>query len=242
MAFHFCAIFAAYATHVVAVGGVVSPPPSPPFGHGMLTEFALEAGYVNLNHGSYGSTPRSVTAEAAAWTSICEANPDKFYRFDKPDGGTMWQSYEVLRQRLVRPCTLVLACSLIHEHCARGVTVHSHARALALTILANTCLHHASLLHPVRPNSTLHSGDCAHSAAADDDHALAPMNTSQLQSSITVARSYVPVHSCVEVNIRSVDAHTITTHAHSIIALTHARHAHHARRLGTLAVVQTTLS
>jgi hypothetical protein len=84
------------------------------------------------------------------------------------------------------------------------------------------------------------------------------LNTSQLQSSITFTRSYVPVHSCIGVNIRSVDARTITTHtAHShthththththararALALTHARHAHHACRLGTLAVVQTILS
>ena len=54
--------------------------------------------YVNLNHGSYGSTPRSVTAAAAAWTTVCEANPDKFYRFDT----NLWQPYEALRQRMAR--------------------------------------------------------------------------------------------------------------------------------------------
>ena len=50
------------------------------FGHTILPRFGLRAGYTNLNHGSYGSTPREVSANASAWSALVEENPDDFYR------------------------------------------------------------------------------------------------------------------------------------------------------------------
>ena len=50
------------------------------FGHVLLPQFGFRPGYVCLNHGSYGSAPRSVTANATAWVELCEASPDAFFR------------------------------------------------------------------------------------------------------------------------------------------------------------------
>ncbi|KAF9465637.1 pyridoxal phosphate-dependent transferase [Collybia nuda] len=54
------------------------PPPS--FGHGMHKYFGFDPTYINLNHGSYGSTPLPVTAAINKMTLEIEANPDHFHR------------------------------------------------------------------------------------------------------------------------------------------------------------------
>jgi selenocysteine lyase/cysteine desulfurase len=50
------------------------------FGHSLLPLFGFRAGYKNLNHGSYGSCPKSVTDNQTAWIRQCEENPDLWYR------------------------------------------------------------------------------------------------------------------------------------------------------------------
>ena len=50
------------------------------FGHNLLPLFGFKHGYINLNHGSYGSAPRSVTANQTAWVAQCEENPDAWFR------------------------------------------------------------------------------------------------------------------------------------------------------------------
>jgi selenocysteine lyase/cysteine desulfurase len=52
------------------------------FGHSLLPEFAMDPAYVNLNHGSYGSVPRSVLAVQSDWRARVERNPDRFFRYD----------------------------------------------------------------------------------------------------------------------------------------------------------------
>ena len=40
----------------------------------------LEKGYVNLNHGSFGATPRSVIEGEHRWEAQMELNPDRWFR------------------------------------------------------------------------------------------------------------------------------------------------------------------
>ena len=89
---------------------------SPPFGHEMLREFGFEPGYVNLNHGSYGSAPRVVTAAAAEATAACEANPDAFYRFNG-----LFPQYEALRQRLAAYIGSGINDTVMVENASQGV-------------------------------------------------------------------------------------------------------------------------
>eukprot|EP00619_Florenciella_sp_RCC1007_P011295 CAMPEP_0205909778 /NCGR_PEP_ID=MMETSP1325-20131115/4082_1 /ASSEMBLY_ACC=CAM_ASM_000708 /TAXON_ID=236786 /ORGANISM="Florenciella sp., Strain RCC1007" /LENGTH=423 /DNA_ID=CAMNT_0053276099 /DNA_START=23 /DNA_END=1294 /DNA_ORIENTATION=- len=62
------------------------------FGHDMLDQFQLAPGYTNLNHGSYGATPKSVGAAQEQWRTEVEQNPDKFFRY------TMWGYIDQARQ------------------------------------------------------------------------------------------------------------------------------------------------
>ena len=57
--------------------------PPPPLGHAMLPLFQMEPGYTNLNHGSYGSTPRAVTAVKRCWYDHIELVPDQWFRYDQ---------------------------------------------------------------------------------------------------------------------------------------------------------------
>ena len=50
------------------------------FGHSLLPLFSIAPSYRNLNHGSYGSCPKSVTENQTAWLRQCEENPDKWFR------------------------------------------------------------------------------------------------------------------------------------------------------------------
>ncbi|KAI0926138.1 hypothetical protein AcW1_008381 [Taiwanofungus camphoratus] len=52
----------------------------PPFGHPIKHFWAFDPGYVNLNHGSYGSAPLPVLFECSKLTMQVEGNPDKFHR------------------------------------------------------------------------------------------------------------------------------------------------------------------
>ncbi|KDQ57332.1 hypothetical protein JAAARDRAFT_35958 [Jaapia argillacea MUCL 33604] len=71
------------------------PQSNPPeFGHAMLKYFGFEKGYINLNHGSYGSLPNPVLAACNELTSHIEANPDRFLRL------TFASQLEVVRSRV----------------------------------------------------------------------------------------------------------------------------------------------
>lgn len=86
-----CTLTAAWEPSHAAVSSVAeastqSPPPPPtttssPFGHALLPRFALRAGYLNLNHGSYGATPRAVTRVQREWQDEVELNPDDWFRY-----------------------------------------------------------------------------------------------------------------------------------------------------------------
>ncbi|KAF8204459.1 pyridoxal phosphate-dependent transferase [Mycena galopus ATCC 62051] len=53
----------------------------PQFGHAMLEYFPFDPGYVNLNHGSYGSLPLPVMEACKVMDSEAESNPDRWIRF-----------------------------------------------------------------------------------------------------------------------------------------------------------------
>ncbi|ORY28005.1 pyridoxal phosphate-dependent transferase [Naematelia encephala] len=52
----------------------------PEFGHGMLKYWKFAPGYVNMNHGSYGSPPRPVIEAMHKLSDQIESNPDLFMR------------------------------------------------------------------------------------------------------------------------------------------------------------------
>ncbi|KZT73541.1 PLP-dependent transferase [Daedalea quercina L-15889] len=52
----------------------------PPFGHALRAFWAFDPGYVNLNHGSYGSLPLPVLFKCQELTVLAERSPDKFHR------------------------------------------------------------------------------------------------------------------------------------------------------------------
>jgi len=52
----------------------------PPFGHALRSYWAFEPGFVNMNHGSYGSLPLPVLFKCQELTLLAERNPDKFLR------------------------------------------------------------------------------------------------------------------------------------------------------------------
>ncbi|KAF8311718.1 PLP-dependent transferase [Clavulina sp. PMI_390] len=59
-------------------------PPSaavfPKFGHPMKSLFGLDKDYLNINSGSYGTTPLPISLAAAAFSQHIESNPDWFIR------------------------------------------------------------------------------------------------------------------------------------------------------------------
>jgi selenocysteine lyase/cysteine desulfurase len=59
---------------------VRTPPEAIQFGHALLKEFMFAPGYINLNNGSFGSTPKRVMRSVQAWELECEALPDEWNR------------------------------------------------------------------------------------------------------------------------------------------------------------------
>eukprot|EP00026_Physarum_polycephalum_P007831 Phypoly_transcript_07899.p1 GENE.Phypoly_transcript_07899~~Phypoly_transcript_07899.p1 ORF type:complete len:411 (+),score=58.21 Phypoly_transcript_07899:35-1234(+) len=50
------------------------------FGHSLLKQFKLAPDYVNMNHGSFGTTPISVLEKQREYVDLMEARPDVWYR------------------------------------------------------------------------------------------------------------------------------------------------------------------
>ena len=50
------------------------------YGHSMLSHFRLSPGYLNLNHGSFGATPRYVYEQQQEYNTMSEAYPDEWFR------------------------------------------------------------------------------------------------------------------------------------------------------------------
>ena len=54
------------------------------FGNPMRDHFLLAKDYLPLNHGSFGTYPKSVRDELRKWQDLSEARPDNFIRYDYP--------------------------------------------------------------------------------------------------------------------------------------------------------------
>ncbi|KAJ1307787.1 hypothetical protein OPQ81_001873 [Rhizoctonia solani] len=65
---------------VVPSGGEGTLEPDYTFGHNMLQHFMFDEGYINLNHGSYGSLPRAVFDKCIDLSKRTEGRPDSFHR------------------------------------------------------------------------------------------------------------------------------------------------------------------
>ncbi|CAE6518061.1 unnamed protein product [Rhizoctonia solani] len=65
---------------VVQSGGEGTLKPDYTFGHNMLQHFMFNEGYINLNHGSYGSLPRIVFDKCIELGRRIEGRPDSFHR------------------------------------------------------------------------------------------------------------------------------------------------------------------
>lgn len=76
---------------LLATGSVVAVEP-PAFGHASLAQFMLAQNYTNLNHGSYGSTPKAVLKQQWETVQQVEAAPDVFFR-DNVTGDGSSQMY-----------------------------------------------------------------------------------------------------------------------------------------------------
>ncbi|KAL8932420.1 MAG: hypothetical protein Q9216_006845 [Gyalolechia sp. 2 TL-2023] len=55
-----------------------------PFGHAMRSYFQLDPSYIPLNHGSFGTYPKSVKDRLRYTQDITESRPDTFFRYDCP--------------------------------------------------------------------------------------------------------------------------------------------------------------
>lgn len=62
-----------------------NPPLTPtPFGRSMAQYFSFAPEWRNLNHGSFGTYPKSVQARLRELQDMVEARPDRFLRWDYP--------------------------------------------------------------------------------------------------------------------------------------------------------------
>ena len=52
------------------------------FGHSLLKLFTLDPSYINVNHGSYGSSPKYIHEKLIEYQNRAETNPDRWFRLD----------------------------------------------------------------------------------------------------------------------------------------------------------------
>ncbi|KAL8665730.1 MAG: hypothetical protein Q9202_002040 [Teloschistes flavicans] len=53
-----------------------------PFGHGMLSHFLFDTSYLPLNHGSFGTYPKTVRDTLRSYQDLAESRPDDFFRYN----------------------------------------------------------------------------------------------------------------------------------------------------------------
>ncbi|EOD49103.1 putative aminotransferase family protein [Neofusicoccum parvum UCRNP2] len=66
------------------MGEVASTNDSSPFGRKLRKDFLFDDDYININHGSFGTYPKSVQKSFRHWQDCAEARPDQFIRYDYP--------------------------------------------------------------------------------------------------------------------------------------------------------------
>jgi selenocysteine lyase/cysteine desulfurase len=72
-----------------------------PFGHGLLDHWQMAKGYVNLNHGSYGATPKAVTAGLRRHYDEQEMLPDYWFRYNG-NNRTLYGALDDVRARVAK--------------------------------------------------------------------------------------------------------------------------------------------
>ncbi|KAI0110640.1 PLP-dependent transferase [Hypoxylon sp. NC0597] len=80
-----------------------------PFGQRMLQHFEFDPGYRNLNHGSFGASPREIRNKMRQYQNLAEAKPDQFIRYEVPD--ILNESREAVAKLLNAPTDTVVFVS-----------------------------------------------------------------------------------------------------------------------------------
>ncbi|KAI1413889.1 PLP-dependent transferase [Hypoxylon sp. FL1857] len=80
-----------------------------PFGQRVLQHFEFDPGYRNLNHGSFGASPREVRNKLRQYQDLAEAKPDQFIRYETPD--ILNESREAVAKLLNAPTDTVVFVS-----------------------------------------------------------------------------------------------------------------------------------
>ncbi|KAI1440380.1 PLP-dependent transferase [Annulohypoxylon stygium] len=89
-------------SHVAGKGGSSSPV----FGQRVLQHFDFDPSYRNLNHGSFGASPREIRKKLCQFQDLAEAMPDQFIRYEVPD--ILNESREAVAKLLNAPTDMVV--------------------------------------------------------------------------------------------------------------------------------------
>ncbi|KAI1206083.1 PLP-dependent transferase [Annulohypoxylon truncatum] len=79
---------------------------SPVFGQRMLQHFDFDPSCRNLNHGSFGASPREIRKKLCWFQDLAEARPDQFIRYEAPD--ILNESREAVAKLLNAPTDTVV--------------------------------------------------------------------------------------------------------------------------------------
>ncbi|KAI0892082.1 PLP-dependent transferase [Annulohypoxylon nitens] len=79
---------------------------SPVFGQRVLQHFDFDPSYRNLNHGSFGASPREIRKKLCQFQDLAEAMPDQFIRYEVPD--ILNESREAVAKLLNAPTDTVV--------------------------------------------------------------------------------------------------------------------------------------
>ena len=114
------------------------------FGKPMRDHFLLAENYLPLNHGSFGTYPKSIRDDLHKWQDLSEARPDNFIRYDYPklldSARVAMASFldvparevvflqnattginTVLRSLVFQPGDVILHCSTLYGACEKTV-------------------------------------------------------------------------------------------------------------------------
>ncbi|KAF7793726.1 hypothetical protein EIP86_004842 [Pleurotus ostreatoroseus] len=129
---------------------------APPFGHAMHEFFEFDPGYINLNHGSFGSLPTPVHRACTVLSDKIEANPDKFIRLE------YYPLLLSVRERLAKflgakteECVLVPNASAAGSIILRGVQWKSGDVMITMTTTYGNIAKTVQFVHDLHPEVAL---------------------------------------------------------------------------------------
>ena len=125
------------------------------FGHNLLTEFQMAPGYVNLNHGSYGATPRAVTAARHKWYDVMELRPDYWFRYNASHNDTLYGALDGVRARIAKYINAASPADVVFVDNASGGAPRIRAKISAVgsadSVLVNRRNQRGAAVHPPQP-------------------------------------------------------------------------------------------